>query len=304
MLFTNNEWNINEIKEIWFKLEKEMQSLAEKNLKSLLWIEFISTEFQLWKFRIDSLAFDNENNSFVIIEYKLKWSNLDIAQWLAYLSLLLNNKAEFVQKLSIKKWKILENSHIDWSQSKIIFISEKFTEHQKESINFKDLPIELFELRKFNNNLCIFEQIIWNNKTESIKTITKFDSEIKKIENEIKIYDENYHLEWKSENIIELYNKIKQWLFDIDSNIEILPKKLYIAFKVNKRNLIDIEIRKNELKFWINAKQWELNDLYWVSKNVQNTWHWGNWDYEIKINSDEELLKIFDLIQQTYKKYN
>jgi hypothetical protein len=118
-----------------------MQEITEKNLLEIFGIEFIASEFQLNNLRIDTLGFDNETNSFVIIEYKMRGQNLDIAQGLAYLSLLLNNKAEFVQKLSILRNKVIKNSDIDWTQSRIIFISESFTEHQKESINFKDLPI-------------------------------------------------------------------------------------------------------------------------------------------------------------------
>jgi hypothetical protein len=47
-----------------------MQKLTENNLDSIFGLEFIATEFQLYNLRIDTLAFDNETNSFVIIEYK------------------------------------------------------------------------------------------------------------------------------------------------------------------------------------------------------------------------------------------
>jgi hypothetical protein len=47
-----------------------MQKLTENNLDSIFGLEFIATEFQLHNLRIDTLAFDNETNSFVIIEYK------------------------------------------------------------------------------------------------------------------------------------------------------------------------------------------------------------------------------------------
>ena len=57
------------IKEIPFKFEKEIQSLIEKNLMALLHLDFIHSEFSLNNFRIDTLAFDPENKSFVIIEF-------------------------------------------------------------------------------------------------------------------------------------------------------------------------------------------------------------------------------------------
>ncbi len=303
-IYNNRNGKLEYIKEIWFKLEKDMQALVEKNLWEIFGLEFIQSEFQLNNLRIDTLAFDRETNSFVIIEFKIKWQNLDIAQGLAYLSLLLNNKAEFVQKLSILRNKVIKNDEIDWTQSRVIFISENFTEHQKESINFKDLPISLFEMKQLNNWEIIFNEIKARNKTESIKTITKNEWKFLEVAKEIETYDEEYHINWKSDEIIELYEKLKQAIFSIDSNIDILPKKLYIAYKINKRNLVDIEIRKNDIKLWINAKKWDIVDSFWISKDVSDTWHWWNWDFEIKIYFNTNLIQIMELIQQAYKIYN
>ena len=56
--------------------------------------EFLKSELQLGSIRIDTLVFDNENSSFVIIEYKIDQSFSFIDPGYAYLELLLNNKAE------------------------------------------------------------------------------------------------------------------------------------------------------------------------------------------------------------------
>ena len=53
-----------------FSLEKEVQTLTENSLKELFNLELIRSEFSLKNFRFDTLAFDNDTNSFVIIEYK------------------------------------------------------------------------------------------------------------------------------------------------------------------------------------------------------------------------------------------
>lgn len=303
-IYTNRNGKLEYVKEIWFKLEKNMQSLAEKNLWEIFWLELIQSEFQLNNLRIDTLAFDKETNAFVIIEFKVKWQNLDVAQWLAYLSLLLNNKAEFVQKLSILRNKVIKNDQIDWTQSRVIFISENFTEHQKESINFKDLPISLFEMKQFNNWEIFFNEIRARNKTESIKTITKGKQEYLEIEKQIETFDEEYHINWKSDEIVELYEKLKQAIFSVDSNIDIFPQKFYIAFKINKRNLVDIKIQKDGIKLWINARKWEINDSFWISTDVSDIWHHWNWDFEIRVHFDTNMIQILELIQQAYKIYN
>lgn len=45
-----------------FDLEKDIQALVEANLSSLFNLEFVASEFTIDDFRIDTLAFDEENS--------------------------------------------------------------------------------------------------------------------------------------------------------------------------------------------------------------------------------------------------
>ena len=135
-----------------FKLEKDIQSVVESNIETLFGIEFVTSEFSLGGFRLDSICFDNETNSFVIIEYKKGSSYSVIDQGYSYLSLMLNNKSDFILEYNETKQKILKRDDVDWSQSKIIFISPSFSSYQKNSVNFKDVPFELWEIKRFSNN--------------------------------------------------------------------------------------------------------------------------------------------------------
>ena len=55
----------------FFGLEKIIQNLVENNLSTVFsGLEFIETEFQIDDLRPDTIAFDTEKKSFVIIEYK------------------------------------------------------------------------------------------------------------------------------------------------------------------------------------------------------------------------------------------
>ena len=53
--------NVTQIKEIGFKLEKDLQTITETNLKTIYDLEFVKAEFSLNNLRIDTLAFDREN---------------------------------------------------------------------------------------------------------------------------------------------------------------------------------------------------------------------------------------------------
>lgn len=56
------------------------------------------------------------------------------------------------------------------------------------------------------------------------------------------------------------------------------------------------------MKLWINLFQGELDDPKGLSRNVANIGHWGNGDYEIQIQDDENIDYIMSLIKQAYKK--
>lgn len=304
-LYINNSWILNQVKEIWFNLEKEMQNLTENNLENIFWIEFIKSEFSLNNLRIDTLAFDNENNSFVIIEFK-RWSSYSVIdQWFSYLSMLLNNKANFVHELWKNRNKFIDMNEIDWSQSKVIFIADSFTRYQKESINFKDLPIELYEIKQFNNWNIIYNPIIATNTTESIKTVTKFETteEFSKIEKEIKTYDEYYHINWRSEKIIDIYNKLKEYILLIDSNIEISYKKMCINFKFNNRNIISMHLFVSSINIWLSWKYWSIKDEFWLIKDVSKIWNYWNSENEIKIIDEEKNQEIMILLKRVYENY-
>jgi RecB family endonuclease NucS len=69
-LFHNNANTLSPIERNSFKLERDIQSLVETNMEVIFGIEFVSTELTVGEFRLDSLAFDQQNNSFIIVEYK------------------------------------------------------------------------------------------------------------------------------------------------------------------------------------------------------------------------------------------
>jgi predicted transport protein len=252
------EKTLEYIKDKPFRLEKEIQQLTENNLKTILGLEMVKSEFALNNFRIDTLAFDKEANAFVIIEYKRDKNFSVIDQGYAYLSLMLNNKADFILEFNENLDKTLKRNDVDWSQSRVLFVSTAFTNYQREAINFKDLPIELWEVKRFENNTVSYEQVQKAGTQESIKTISKADKIIENVAKEIKVYSEQEHLQNLNEEIKELYEKMKQAILNFD-NVEVKPKKKYIAF-VSGRNVVDIHPQRKALKIWINMPNGELDD--------------------------------------------
>jgi predicted transport protein len=300
-LFSINQGKLDRINKISFKLEKDIQKLTEKNLNEIFGLEFVRTEFQLNNLRIDSLAFDNETNSFVIIEYKRDKNFSVIDQGYAYLALLLNNKAEFILEYNELKEKYLKREDIDWSQSRVIFVSPQFTKYQQQAIEFKDLPIELWEISKYTNETVLFNQLKSPDTSESINTVSSKSKAVQKVSKEVKKYNEEDHLNNTSEEIAELYSQVKERIIELGDNIEIKPLKIYIAFKSSK-NFVYTEFTRNTIKLCLNLKKGSLDDPKNMAKDVSNIGHHGNGDYEINLTPEDDLDYLMTLIKQSYKK--
>jgi hypothetical protein len=70
-LFSIKKDRLEQVKEVPFKSErKDIQHTTESSLKEVFGYELVKSELQLGSLRIDTLTFDNENWSFVIIEWR------------------------------------------------------------------------------------------------------------------------------------------------------------------------------------------------------------------------------------------
>jgi len=214
---------------------------------------------------------------------------------------MLNNKADFILEYNENCDKNIKRDAIDWSQSKVMFISPSFSKYQQQAINLKDLPIELWEITKYQNNLIQFNRLKSPETSESINKISKSSEIVNKVSKEIKVYTEDDHLKSCEKNILSLYEELKNQIIDLDSKIETIPKKKYIAFKASS-NFTDVLPQKNKIKLWLNMPKGKLSDHYNLTRDVSNIGHWGNGDYEISINSSKNFADLMSLIKQSYER--
>lgn len=232
---------LSQVKEVAFKKERDLQELTEKNLETLFGLEFIATEYQVQNLFIDTLAFDRENKTFVIIEYKRDRSFSVVDQGFSYLSLMLNNRAEFILTYNGVKGKSLRRDDIDWSQARIIFIARSFTTHQQNAVNFKNMPFELWEAAQFDNDLIQYQQIKVSDSAESLEQMKNIGGETKKIAREVKKYTEE-DLMGISGGVHDLYASLKEEIMQLYPNLVVNPKKVYIGYQIvgNWRNMFNI----------------------------------------------------------------
>ena len=302
-LFSISDKKLKEVKKLNFKLEKDIQNITENNLREIFGLRLIGSEFSINNLRFDSLAFDEENNSFVIIEYKKDKNSSVIDQGYAYLSLMLNNKSDFILEFNENSNSSLKRNDVDWSQSRVIFIYPSFSKYQKQAINFNDLPFELWEVSMFENKMIQYKQLKPFTSSESIKKISKGNNLVDKVNSEVKVYSEEDHL-IKSNNLIKkIYFELKNQILSINDTIEYEPKKKYISFK-SQNNFVYFVFKKDKIKIYLNLKKGELQDSSKLARDVSNIGHWGYGDYEVTVSKEEEIPVTFLLIKQSYDKNN
>ena len=300
-LYTNQTGKLKEVKEKPFKLEKDIQKVFEENLSAIMGLVLVKSEFTIKNKRIDTLAYDPQACAFIIIEYKRDKNISVVDQGFTYLSLMLENKADFIVEYNESLRQNMKREDVDWSQTRVAFVSTNFTENQVQATNFKDIAIELWEVKQFDNDTLIINPIKKSNAAESIKPLTQNKEALKKVTEEIKVYTEEEHIQKTTELIAELYQKFRQGVLQLADDIEIKPKKMEIGFRKDSKVFTDICILKNSLKIWINLKNGKLDDPKKLAEDVSEKGHWGNGDYQIQVETDKDLEYIMSLIKQAIK---
>lgn len=298
-LFQYSKKQLLDLNEKPFKLEREIQDLFEQNLNQLTGLELVKSEFSIQNQRIDTLAFDLESKSFVIIEYKRSHNYSVFDQGVSYLNTLLRYQADFVLEYNESLDKKLRKDQVDWSQSKVVFVSPKFNNHQKQAVDFKDLNIELWEIKRFEQDIILINGIDKSSSAPSVKlSSSEKNLALSEISKEIKTYSEQDHLQDQPEEIIELYDDFKQALLNLFPEFNIVAQKLYVAFKNDKRNILGICINRKSLKIYLNMKKGALDDPKKLARDVSSVGHWGTGDYEITMSDDKNLEYIISLVKQ------
>ena len=311
-LYNNKNNKLESVQVEPFKLEKDIQSLVENNLETLFDLEFISTEFTVGDFRLDSLSFDNETNSFVVIEYKKGSSYSIIDQGYSYMSIMLNNKSDFILEYIEKTGKSIKKDEVDWSQSRIIFISPSFNSYQKNSINFKDVPFELWEIKKFSNNTISLNQHLSSSKESIQKIDGKNNSVIKNVGKEVKVYSESDLLGKSNQDTLNLWEEVQKRFNELD-DINYVTRKHYIGIRKNNTTVTYVHFYKTKLLLHVvrgNVYSGQKSKGFFTFEDPQKISKEGDHNfkdgtvrkyYELIIDKLDDIDHVMILLKQKYK---
>lgn len=313
-LYRINSKGLESVQSDQFKLERDIQSLVESNMESLFDLKMITSEFSVGDFRLDTLCFDEESNSFVIVEYKRGSSYSVIDQGYSYLSVMLNNKAEFILEYNEKFDTPLKRSEVDWSSSRVVFVSPSFNTYQRNSVNFKDVPFELWEIKRFDGGLVMLEEIR-SSSDESVENITGPDKGgvISDVSKEVKVVTESDHIRGVSTTIGDLWSELRS-RYESQSDVSIYSNKSYIGMKRGDKlfsavrlykNHIDINVKRGDIRpNGIKSKGFlEMEDPKGMSEEKSWTLKTGvvGNSYVIRFSKESDLDYVVYLINQKYE---
>lgn len=306
-IFITSGNQLKPVKEKGFDLEKEIQKLTEENLETIFDLKFVSgfsnNEFsvkvQEQDFYIDTLAFDEHQKSFVLIEYKKDRNFSIIDQGFSYLSAMLHNKAEFVLELNRRLGKTYDKSDIDWEQSRLIFISPEFTNYQKNAINFKDLPFSLYEVRTYENGIVEFDLIKAFRTTESIQAFTK-DKIVKNVTKEVKVYtlDDLVKANWDTTK--SLLSEFEKQLLILQGETKVKYTKKYIAYmSKHGRNYVEIVPQQKGLKIYYRFPYNQVKSSLKI-EDCTKVGHWTNGVSFVNLSEIEQIPEAVKLSKKSF----
>jgi predicted transport protein len=298
-LFKIKNSNVAKLSTIDLDKEKNIQTLFEQNLLTILNVDFLATEYSTsFGGRIDTLGID-KNSSPVIIEYKRNQNDNVINQGLSYLRWLLDHKADFEILCRNKNIKM----DIDWDSPRVICVAESYNKFDLDTVEILPMKIELLRYRVYEDNILMVESE--SQRTVKISTSKIFEKGKKEKETGIKLqkdYKVESHLSQASKEIKDLFLSLKEKIMSLDNSIMEEAKAKYIAYKLTT-NFVDIVIQKNAIKAFLNVPSGKLTDSFNISRDLTKPkpiGHWGNGDYEVLIKNKEDLNKVFELIKQSY----
>ncbi len=293
-LFEINKATVRKVPPSRPGLERNTQRLFEKNLEEILNITFLASEYSTsFGGRIDTLGIDH-NGSPAIIEYKKTQNDNVINQGLSYLRWLLDHKAEFTILLQERN----VQTSIDWASPRVICIAESYNKFDLDTVAILPIRVELLRYEIYENGILVVEP----EAQQKIKTSSIPQGKPKPIKG-TELHTVKDHLTIAAPDVRRVFESLKEKIVALDEAIIEEPKKKYIAYKLST-NFVDIVVLRDSLKLFLNLPSGKLEDPHGLARDLTKPrviGHWGNGDYEVKLDKEADIEKAFDLVRQSYQ---
>ena len=290
-LFRIDGETVKEQLQVKFKWEAHLQTLVEKNMKTMFGVTFLAHEYSIkgeyHDGRMDSIGID-ENNYPVIFEYKKVENENVINQGLFYLDWLLNHKNDFY-KLVLDRLGKKAAEAIEWSNPRVLCIAPDFNKYDEGAINHMSQDIELIKWKRFEDGALMFEYFKQSNKKNQPKTSggdkerTTFSDKLSKAPKEIK----------------ELYETVDAYMLSMSDEVSFTDLKHYRAYK-RLKNFAVILVEKGKVVLYLSLKpsDYELEEGF--LRDMTDFGHLGTGDLEVTIKNSDDFEKAKALFNDAF----
>lgn len=290
-----------------FKLEKDLQRLIEENMEIIFNCRLIATEFSTGNIhsgRIDSLAISEDFNP-VIIEYKKVASSDLINQSLYYLHWIRDHKGDY--QVATNK-ALGKNIDVDWSDIRVICIAPEYKKYDLHAVQVMGANIELWQYKLYENGILNIEEVYKRTNTNS----REFEDYNEKnpimveagkkaaITRKNAVYTIEEHFDNLDKSFVDLFNTVRDYITSLDSSIEELPKKNYIAYKTSQ-NFVCLQTYKKKLTLYLKLNPDEVKPIPAQCRDVRNIGHYGTGEFELIIKDLLDFEETKYLINEAYK---
>lgn len=294
-IFRNAAGKLSKLGAIPLSKEKELQVLIETNLKEVLDLQFLHTEYTTtFGGRIDTLAVDSSGAP-VIIEYKRNKNDNVINQALSYLKWLKSQKPGFFEKLMIDKLgdTVAKSIGLDWDNPRVICIAEAYSKFDIDTVEVVPLRIELFRYRYYEDNVFALEPV---NVTEAPNYVTQANP-AKSTSTPTSSTGVEALLAKADDNTAELFKELRERILELDDTVEEKATTLYVAYK-RSNNFAEVHIGKSQLK--IHLRPINYVDPEGKVDKIPDGYNW-TMDRRIYLKSKSDLDYVVNIIEQSYQ---
>ena len=303
-LFSVSKTNLETVDQTNFNSEKHLQTLIEKNLQTVFGCRLVASEFSTGAQhagRIDTLALSEDNNP-VIVEYKKVESSDLINQSLFYLAWIQDHRGDF----EIAAQKTLGPSvSVDWSGIRVICIAPNYKKYDLHAAQVMGADLELWTYRLFTNGSLYLEEVF--QKSVAIHSAGKVSG--KEITAGQKaaptkktgVYTVEQHLKGKPAAIREIAGEVAEFLLSLDSSMEEIPKKTYIAYKISQ-NIACLGLKKERVVLWVKLDPKSVVLPRKIARDVTNIGHYGTGDLELSVRTPDDLETVKPVLEQAYQR--
>jgi len=274
--------------------EKELQRLVEANLKDVLDMHFLASEFMTSNGRIDTLAIDSQGAP-VVIEYKRNQNDNVINQSLSYLKWLTSQRQEFFEMLMQKQLPedVLDNIRLDWKHPRVVCVAKSFSRFDIDTVQIVPLRIELFKYRIYEGGMLSIESVTLNEQQNNLFDPSQQASveTTQSVIQAMKEQSDSTHL------IRTLFDELCERIMAMDQYIVEKAGKRCISYRLTK-NFAEVLIKRDRLV--IDLRPIDYIDPQGMVERIAESYT-VTMNRRITLTSASDLDYVFNIVEQSYQ---